>query len=119
MSVLGKSSADFALLVQFRRDHPTGWGWWSNKRSFIENNKMAVEELLATASNLENYFQGQGWRFCFIGGVAVQRWGEPRFTQDIDLTLIAGFGEEEQFVDALLRKLEQLAKTVEQRLRSK
>jgi hypothetical protein len=25
-----------------------------------------------------------GWRFCFIGGVAVQRWGLLRFTEDIE-----------------------------------
>jgi hypothetical protein len=43
----------------------------------------------------------KGWRFCFIGGIAVQRWGEPRFTADADLTLLTGFGGEESFIDAL------------------
>ncbi len=28
----------------------------------------------------------EGWRFCFIGGVAQQRWGEPRLTEDVVLT---------------------------------
>ena len=32
----------------------------------------------------------------------MQRWGEPRNTQDADLTLITGFGQEEAYVDALL-----------------
>jgi hypothetical protein len=32
--------------------------------------------------------------FCFIGGLALQRWGEPRYTQDVDLTLLCPFGEE-------------------------
>lgn len=41
--------------------------------------------------------------FCFIGGLAVQRWGQPRMTADVDLTLITGFGGEEPYVDALLR----------------
>ena len=45
----------------------------------------------------------QDWHFCFIGGVAVQRWAEPRLTQDVDLTLLTGFGKEETFVDELLR----------------
>ena len=31
-----------------------------------------------------------------MGGVALQRWGEPRLTQDVDLTLLTGFGDEEQ-----------------------
>jgi len=32
----------------------------------------------------------------------VQRWAEPRVTDDVDLTLLAGFGDEEGFVDDLL-----------------
>lgn len=45
----------------------------------------------------------QRWRFCFIGGVALQRWGEPRLTVDVDLTLLTGFGGEAAFVDVLLQ----------------
>lgn len=40
---------------------------------------------------------------CVIGGLAVQRWGEPRMTQDADLTVLTPFGTEEAIVDALLR----------------
>ena len=47
---------------------------------------------------------GRKWRFCFIGGVALQRWGEPRFTVDVDLTLLTGFADEEAYVDALLNE---------------
>lgn len=57
---------------------------------------------LAAAAELEAFCKGHGWRFCFIGGIAVQRWGAPRFTQDVDLTLLTGFGGERQFVDTLL-----------------
>lgn len=39
---------------------------------------------------------------CIIGGLAVQRWGEPRVTQDVDLTLLAPFGKEAELVDLLL-----------------
>jgi hypothetical protein len=56
----------------------------------------SLEELLRAAAELNWFFQKQGWRFCFIGGVAVQRWGDPRFTQDIDVTLLTGFGNEEK-----------------------
>ena len=44
------------------------------------------------------------FRFCFIGGLATQRWGEPRLTQDVDLTLLTGFGGEEPYVKALLAR---------------
>ena len=37
-----------------------------------------------------------------IGGLAVQRWGEPRQTRDVDVTLLTGLGGEEQFIDPLL-----------------
>ena len=45
------------------------------------------------------------FQFCFIGGIAVQRWGEPRMTADVDLTVVSGFGGEEPYVDALLAAL--------------
>src|SRR5207245_546392 len=61
--------------------------------------------LLRAAGELEKLLRRNGWQFCFIGGVAVQRWGTPRFTQDIDLTLLTGFGAEEKFIDALLKEL--------------
>jgi hypothetical protein len=61
-----------------------------------------LPRVLAAAGEIQAFCQKQGWRFCFIGGVAVQRWGEPRLTQDVDLTLLAGFGSEEQFIDRLL-----------------
>ncbi len=33
---------------------------------------------------------------------ALQRWGEPRVTQDVDITLFTGFDSEEEFIDTLL-----------------
>lgn len=32
----------------------------------------------------------------------MQRWGEPRFTRDADLTLLTGFGSEGSFIASLL-----------------
>jgi hypothetical protein len=60
--------------------------------------------VMAAAAEVEAFCQNQGWRFCFIGGIAVQRWGMPRFTQDVDLTLLTGFGSEQAFVDPLLKQ---------------
>lgn len=61
-----------------------------------------VRNILQAAVELQVFCLGQSWRFCFIGGVAVQRWGEPRFTHDVDLTLLTGFGNEKSFVERLL-----------------
>jgi hypothetical protein len=58
--------------------------------------------VLAAAAEVQDFCQRRGWRFCFIGGVAVQRWGNPRSTQDVNLTLLTGLGDEERFLDALL-----------------
>ena len=37
-----------------------------------------------------------------MGGIAVLRWGESRVTRDIDLTLLKGFGNEDNFIERLL-----------------
>ena len=50
--------------------------------------------LYETAREIQKLCRSSGWRFCFIGGIAVQRWGEPRFTHDADLTVFTGFGGE-------------------------
>jgi hypothetical protein len=59
-------------------------------------------DLFETARELQAFCDGQGWRSCFIGGIAVQRWGEPRVTRDVDLTVLAGFGSEDSFTVPLL-----------------
>jgi len=46
--------------------------------------------VLAAAGQIQRLCQERGWRFCFIGGVAVQRWGEPRLTQDVVIRVIRG-----------------------------
>jgi hypothetical protein len=63
-----------------------------------------MKSLFLTAAELETFLIEQGWRYCFIGGIALQRWGQPRLTNDIDLTILAGFGNEAAFVDALLSR---------------
>ncbi len=51
---------------------------------------------------MQEFLAGHGERFCFIGGLALQRWGEPRLTRDVDATLLAPFGAEGPTVDRLL-----------------
>lgn len=59
-------------------------------------------DLIDEAARLETFLESHGLRFCFIGGVAVQWWGEPRLTRDIDISLLTGFGAEAEPVDLLL-----------------
>jgi hypothetical protein len=63
-------------------------------------------DIFTAARQLQDFCDAQGWRSCFIGGIAVQRWGEPRVTRDIDLTLLTGFSDEGRFVDTLLAAYE-------------
>ncbi len=62
-----------------------------------------MNPIFAAALEIQEFCRARDWRFCFIGALAVQRWGEPRLTQDVDLTLISGFGAERRYVDELLR----------------
>lgn len=67
--------------------------------------------LIEAAREIQDFCAAKRWRFCFIGGLAVQHWGEARLTRDADLTVFTGVGEEASFVDALLA---QFAPRIEQ-----
>ena len=60
-------------------------------------------DLFSLASEVQGICVANGWQFCFIGGIALQRWGEPRVTQDVDLTLLTGFSDEQRYIDILLQ----------------
>jgi hypothetical protein len=61
-----------------------------------------LNPIFAAALEIQRVCDAHAFPFCFIGGVAVQRWGEPRLTADVDLTLLTGFGSEAPYVDVLL-----------------
>lgn len=65
-----------------------------------------MNPIFAAALELQAFCRERGFRSCLIGGVAVQRWGEPRLTLAVDLTLLTGFGAEAAYVDALLSRFE-------------
>lgn len=79
-----------------------------------------MKDLVEQALELQTLLAAQGWQFCFIGGVAIQRWSEPRLTKDMDITLLTGFGGEEKFIDLLLQYYEsRVAEAREFALRSR
>ena len=61
-----------------------------------------MKTVLGAALEVQRYLSQAGERFCFIGGLALQRGGEPRLTRDVDVTVISPFGEEERSADRLL-----------------
>src|SRR5687768_9065278 len=63
-------------------------------------------DLITEAHKFQAYCESLKWEFCFIGGLALQHWGEPRLTRDIDVTILAGFGNENEFASQILKSYE-------------
>lgn len=62
--------------------------------------------LFSAAMEVSEFMTKRSWKFCLIGGLAVQQWGEPRTTLDADFTLLTGWGKEEEFVKSLVDTFE-------------
>lgn len=60
--------------------------------------------LIDEAVGFQDFVIGKGWEFYFIGGLAVQIWGEPRLTRDIDITIFTNLNNETAFIEAVLSK---------------
>jgi len=52
--------------------------------------------LFEEAAKLQKELLDEGLDFFFVGGVAVQIWGQPRLTTDIDLTVFTGLVDEDE-----------------------
>jgi len=63
-----------------------------------------MNSLFQAGSEIQQTMKAQNWPFCFIGGLAVMRWGEVRMTQDIDLCLMCGFGNEDAYIETLIKQ---------------
>lgn len=61
-----------------------------------------MNRLLAAAAEVQAFCVAGDLRFAFLGGLAVQRWGEARATRNADLSVIAGPAGEAQVIDAFL-----------------
>jgi len=66
----------------------------------MDETKLIPEAL----QELREFLDEQGWEYCLIGGLAAGRWGEARFTHDIDVVVRSAFGDEEDFIKPLLKK---------------
>lgn len=65
-----------------------------------------MDDLIRAAREIQDKLEPTGYPFCFIGGLAVLQWGEPRLTRDLDLTVLAGWGKEETVIDTILSNIE-------------
>ena len=62
---------------------------------------MSIQRVIDAAFELQTRLEEIGLPYCFIGGIAVQRWGGPRLTVDADATVLSGWEEDERVADAL------------------
>ena len=65
-----------------------------------------LNPVLEAARELQVFLESQEADFCFIGGLAIQRWGEPRFTNDTDASLLTRFVDDEKWIDLLLTRFQ-------------
>ena len=63
-----------------------------------------MKGVLGAALEVQEFLSHAGERFCFIGAIALQRWGEPRLTRDVDVTVLAPYGDERPCADRLLAR---------------
>lgn len=54
-----------------------------------------MNQQFEAAWRLARFFTDRGIAYAIIGGFAVQRWGQPRFTRDVDVTILLPPGSEE------------------------
>jgi hypothetical protein len=58
--------------------------------------------LIDAATEVQTVLLSHNLRCCVIGGLAVNRWGEPRVTQDVDFSVLAPPGGEQRALDVVL-----------------
>lgn len=58
--------------------------------------------LLHAAAEIARFLEDRAVPYFIIGGLALQHWGEPRLTRDVDITVLVSPEELEAFVDAVL-----------------
>lgn len=60
--------------------------------------------LINEAAELQRYFESEGRDFFFVGGLALQVWGRPRLTTDIDCTIFTNLKDEDRQIREILGK---------------
>jgi len=58
-------------------------------------------KLLADAVWLSEILDELKLKHCSIGGIAIQHWGEPRVTRDVEVSVLVGFGGEVEAINRI------------------
>lgn len=64
-----------------------------------------MEDIFEAARWASDQIEGLDLAYAIIGGVALQAWGEPRLTRDVDLSVLVGFDEVPAIVERLLERI--------------
>jgi predicted nucleotidyltransferase len=60
--------------------------------------------VLDTAVEIASFLDEQGVPYAVIGGLAVQYWGEPRTTMDVDIVVLVSPDRTQAFLEAAVRR---------------
>ena len=67
---------------------------------------MTSNPVVQVAGMVQDALLRQGLPFCIIGGLAVQRWGQPRVTEDVDAMMYTDLTDEESAIANMLSEFE-------------
>lgn len=79
---------------------------WLKSLPYVFKVRETDPYLFQEAADIQKVLMAAGLDFCFIGGVALQLWGEVRNTKDIDLQIHRELGSEDEALKVLLSYLE-------------
>jgi len=65
-----------------------------------------MHKVFVAALELQAALKEAGRPFCFIGGLVLPRWGNPRMTQDADATVISAFVHDEELIRKFFSRFE-------------
>lgn len=60
-------------------------------------------ELIESFLQINRYFQDHQLRYCLIGGIAAGYWGVPRYTKDMDFTVVSLSGGLKPLMKQMIR----------------
>jgi predicted nucleotidyltransferase len=59
--------------------------------------------IFAAAAEICSFLEDNGVSYAILGGLALQHWGEPRNTQDVDIVVLVPSKQEDDFLKATLQ----------------
>ena len=74
---------------------------WLHDLPYVHYVKEPTGYLFQEAAEVQKVLHKNDVTFCFIGGVALQRWGEVRQTNDVELTIFSELGGKSAILDIL------------------